>query len=229
MRSAASAVNTGGAYQRTSTFVAMQDRSFVVQKRLIIAATLILVSPLTACLEATIEYGPVNGLRVRGTDDAAGANCSLPPGADATGNTCPDWSTVIFPMFRDTYGCIDDGCHIGATGAANLTMLIDPLGTPNAADSYDALANYVRGTPPNDRPYVGAQNAYVLCNLWGESPERIDPLMPITSAVVPLLALEDIVIVANWSACGSPESGSGTPIGGAGGVGGAGGAGGAGQ
>jgi hypothetical protein len=181
------------------------------------------------CDDPDVRFGPVGGLRVRGGIGGgdSGEACPYPPGTDETGATCPSWNDVIFPMLDEDglYGCARDGCHGGAigsnVGAANLTM------PPGDADgSYDALAAYTRG----DRPYIGEglqSTAYLLCNIWPESPGRIDPIMPIPLGdEVPLFSGSDLVTVANWVACGMPKAGG--AIVGAGGMGGMGGMGGAG-
>jgi len=171
----------------------------MLSKRLIAVA--IALPALVGCLEDTVRYGPVGGLRVRGgTDDGVGGNatCAYPEGTDVTGATCPSWEQVIFPMFNTTYGCTRDGCHGGVNGAANLTMPLD-----DADQSYLAMAEYKRG----ERPYIDASNAYLICNIWAQSEQRINPLMPIPIGdEVGLIEGEDLITISNWAACGYPQA-----------------------
>ena len=193
--------------------MAMQDRSSGVSKRLICTFAIVLATPLFGCLEDDVRYGPVGGLRVRGSEGGGvGAPCSLPEGTDTM--ICPSWEQTIFPLFDVTYGCTDETCHGSANGAANLTM---PPGDPAA--NYDALALYKRGT----RPYIGTPDAYLICNIWAASPEKVGTIMPIIGGDIVPFTLADLQTVASWAACNYPEIGGVVPQGGMGGVGGAGG------
>lgn len=185
-------------------------------RRLTLLAAFAALPMLVGCLEDSVRFGPVGGLRVRGGDGTNTA-CSPPPGAD--GATCPNYTTVIWPLLNDDniYACTKDGCHGGINGAANLTMpKDDPMG------SYDAMAAYKR----DERPYIGlaSENPYFICNVWPTSPERIDPIMPIPTGNIKLVSQADLVLLGNWAQCDFIEDGTDMGSGPAAGAGGGGGA-----
>src|SRR5690606_29459888 len=131
-------------------------------------------SALFGCLEEPVRFGPVGGLRVRGTGNDAGgaASCALPPTIDPT--ICPDWTTDVFPLF-DKGGplrCGNSGCHEGPNDPTGVNMV-----PGDAAASYAALAAYQR----DGRPYIkanGADEAYLMCNIWRNAPVTVGVVMP---------------------------------------------------
>jgi hypothetical protein len=173
---------------------------------------------LLGCLEESVRFGPVGGLRVRGTgDDVGGASaCSLAPGTDTT--ICPEWATAVFPLF-DKGGalrCGNSGCHEGPNDPTGVNMV---AGDPAA--SYAALAAYQR----DGRPYIkpnGADEAYLMCNVWRSAPVTIGVVMPLAGTT----ADEHLKIIGSWVSCGMLPEGGIPGTGGGGAAGGAGGAGG---
>ena len=174
-----------------------------------LAATAVLA--LGACDDDSVRFGPPNNLQLPG--GATAANCPPPDGA--TGEECPEWETVVFPLF-ESYGCTNAACHSVDNPSGDLALYEgDPQKT------YEALAAYTNGA---GRPYVAdadsaSPNAppYMICNMSASPP--IGPRMP-PSGLTP----EDLVIVGNWALCGMRLKG-GTPTSpaGSGGAGGAGG------
>ena len=179
-----------------------------------------------SCLPDEPHFGPPNNLRERGVGSggSGGQLCALPPGVDESGNTCPDWTTDIFePIFDDveSAACTADGCHGGINGAKGLTLV-----AADAAASYAALAAYDN---VDGHPYIrpgGADDAYLMCNIWKDAPRKIGSLMPIVQGHIKLIEGQDLVTVGNWVACGMPEGEGATGGGGSGGTGGNGGQGG---
>lgn len=175
---------------------------------------------LLGCLEDPVRFGPVGGLRVRGTGDdpGGGSACALPPGVDTT--LCPEWATAVFPLF-DKGGelrCGNSGCHEGPNDPTGVNMV-----PGDAAASYAALAAYQR----DGRPYIkpdGADEAYLMCNIWRGAPTTVGVIMPLADTT----SDDHLNIIGAWVNCGMlPEGGTpGTGGMGAGGEGGAGGAGG---
>lgn len=196
------------------------------------AGRLIIVGGLSAatlgCDDPEVRYGPVGGLRVRGSGNEGGGGpsnaCEIPPEADLA--TCPDWATEVFPLFDSPqYACTSNICHGVGSDAAGLTM---PAG--DAAASYAAMANFTR----DGRPYVSSspeEAPYLMCNIWRDAPVQVGVLMPVVAGDIQLVEGADLGLIGNWADCGMPQEGGaiagagGGGMGG-GGIGGAGGAGG---
>ncbi len=179
------------------------------------------------CSDGAVRFGPPDNLRIR---DTKSANLACPPPKGSTGAPCPDWETVIFPLFDGkiggkTYACTETACHGDATKGGNPSkgLTLYP-GNPKA--SYDALAAYKNLA---GRPYVadganlkpGDLPPYVICNLTADPlvGSRMPQGAPVSDA--------DMITIGNWALCGMKEKGGTAGAGGGGGAGGTGGAGGA--
>ena len=94
-----------------------------------------------------VRFGPPGGLRQPSGGDEP---CPIPDTSSVP--DCPDWATVVFPLFDDggPYQCATAGCH---GQPANITGLYMPPGDP--AGTYSALSAYKRDW----RPYVSTQAA----------------------------------------------------------------------
>jgi hypothetical protein len=137
----------------------------------------------------------------------------------------PDWPTEIFaPMFDKgaTYGCANDNCHSPMVAGGGLRMLAG-----DSLTSYQALLAYKSGslTYINTTP----NQAYILCNLQNNENLLIgnQPMPVVGGEVLSFVSPADYLVIAQWVACGCPQTSGGVVTGG-GGAGGALGAGGAG-
>ncbi len=164
------------------------------------ARALVVVSLVAAaaCDDDTVRFGPPNNLQF--PDSGSAAVCKAPEGS--TGETCPDWETVVFPLL-ESYGCTNSACHSETKASGDLALY-----EGDATKTYEALAAFTNGA---GRPYVADSDAadpnappYMLCNLTASPP--VGPLMPPGG-----MMKEDLVIVGNWALCGMRLKG-GTPV-----------------
>lgn len=154
-----------------------------------------------ACEEDQVRFGPPNNLRLR--DSKSIDPCPNPPGA--TGETCPEWETEVFPILdSDKVGCTAIGCHSEESPSKGLALY-----KGDAAKSYEAMSKYVNAA---GRPYlkdVDDQDPdkppYLICNLTAN---------PLVGSRMPLgdpMSKEDLVVLGNWALCGMKQAG-GTPV-----------------
>ena len=167
---------------------------------------LVTVTTALTCLPDEPRFGPPNGLHEPGMGDggSGGRLCALPPGVDASGATCPDWTTEVFPLLDQPYACTSDGCHGDINGSKGLTLV-----SGDGAATYAALAAYDNA---DGHPYIrpgGTDDAYILCNVWNEAPRKLGSRMPIVQGEIPLIQGDDLITIGNWVACGMPENGAG--------------------
>jgi hypothetical protein len=163
-----------------------------------------------ACQDPTVRFGPPNNLRQR--DSKSVEVCEPPPGA--TGATCPEWETEVFPLLdNETNRCTNEACHSEQSPSKGLALY-----KGDAAKTYAALAKYKNAA---GRPYVADADMadpelppYMLCNLSAN---------PLVGSRMPLgepMGADDLTMFGNWALCGMKEMG-GTPVpSGAGGAGG---------
>ncbi|MBM4377184.1 MAG: hypothetical protein FJ095_19055 [Deltaproteobacteria bacterium] len=152
-----------------------------------------------ACDDGEVRFGPPNNLRF---PDGGTGICPAPTGA--TGETCPEWETDVFPMLENNSGCTNKACHSEDKPSGGLA-----LHEGDATKSYEALAAFKNQA---GRPYVADADTvdpeappYMLCNVTATPP--IGPLMPPSG-----MSDEDLVVLGNWALCGMKLKG-GTPIG----------------